>query len=160
VIRAAESADIAALLDLAETTIFRCADAGRTAPSECADQPDAKLPVVTHWVGAGRPTPRPVTWMDRRLHELFDDNAPVLVFAARELAPPDEGGGRYFLVFVAPELRDPESRYDRIGLIVRPHPDHPIEAIAFGVPGSSPVAWGASIAPQSEVVLATVPVGP
>jgi hypothetical protein len=153
VIAAAEAADVSALLALAQPGIIRCAEAGRTAPSECAAQPTAELVSVTQVVGASRLTPRPVTRMERRLHQMFDKNAPSLVFASRDGTLPVGAGGRYFLVFKAPQVLDPESGADAIGLIVSPGRDHPIESFTFILPAYNGLEWIQLEAPHSQVLI-------
>ena len=129
VIKSAEAGDVDALLKLARRVDNYCGQSRRL-PSECSSREDD---VDAVYIDSGEITPRALATMKRWLDALLSNGGSSLDFVSRDSRFPEGKGGKYYLVFRAPELSavGEGNRVNALRLVVFPGADQPIQWIGF-----------------------------
>jgi DNA-binding CsgD family transcriptional regulator len=155
VIAAAESGDVASLLNLGRRADERYCSSWRGEPAPGCKTFDDKIPAVFHDIGVL--VPRSFDMMGIWLGNIYADNPAKLTFACRDSRLPEGDGGKYYLLFTLshPASAGGPPEVGGLALIVSPGSRHPVETFMFGRPGGLGLAWVQDYADPQSLLLIT-----
>jgi hypothetical protein len=139
ILNSAESGAVDTLMDLAKRSENYC-EQGRKLPPECSSEGDE---VNAVFIDSGEITPRAVETVKSWIGKLLSNGGSSLEFASRDSRFPEGKGGKYYLVFRAPEVVDLGDGYrvNALRVVVTPGSDTPIDWIGFMGSSGNGLQW-------------------